>query len=117
MPAKVELFEFAKLIGAYIEFEGSYNPDNTYTNASLKQNNCDCFIDGWSVFGRSNKADDLDGACQDLAQKLTKAKTFQFRIGGGSKHDIHCPPLKHTRGYRPSGQCRRHARPVALPCE
>lgn len=97
---KVELFDFAKMLGAHIAFSGAYDPTNTYVNARIKQGHNDAFINGGeSIFGRSENAD-LDEACKDLAAKLTKAKTFQFRIGGGTPHDIHVPPLKHTTGHR-----------------
>jgi hypothetical protein len=105
MKKKTELFDFAKLLGAHISFSGLLSGsapwEAPWTNVKLMQGNNDSFINGGqSVFGRSPKGDDIDGACQNLAKKLTEAKTIQFRIGGGSKYDIHVPPLKHTKGYR-----------------
>lgn len=96
--SKVELFDFAKLIGAHISFSGSYSPENTFVNADLKQGWNTCYYNGGSsVFGRSNKAD-LDDALVDLARELS-GKTIHFETAfRGPAYKI--PALTHTKGYR-----------------
>lgn len=97
-PKKIELFDFAKLVGGHISFSGSYNPENIFVNADLKQGYQNCYVNGGqSVFGRSNKAD-LDEALVDLAAELS-GQTIHFETAfRGPAYTV--PSLKHTKGYR-----------------
>jgi hypothetical protein len=91
----VELFDFARIIGAHICGSFSYSPDNTYANAYLKLGYHD--IGPRSLFGRSDKAD-LDEALADLVAGLVDRGQISFM--DDKRTTFHVPPLKHTPGYR-----------------
>jgi hypothetical protein len=97
-PKKIELFDFARLVGGHISFVGSYSPENTFVNADLKQGYQNCYVNGGlGIFGRSNRAN-LDEALADLASELSE-KTIHFETGfRGPAYSV--PALKHTKGYR-----------------
>lgn len=93
----MELFDFAKLIGGYIQFAGSFSLENTYVNATLNHGYHSVSADhpGRSVFGRS-ETPDLDEALTNLARELSGRKIFTEQ-----RAEYRVPePLKHTRGYR-----------------
>ena len=96
--SKVELFDFAKIIGAHINFTGSYSSGNTFVNANLCKgfggSNSVRGHRGWSVFGRS-ETPDLDEAIANLASEISEEKV---RFDDGVIYEV--PPLTHTRGYR-----------------
>lgn len=95
----IELFDYAKSIGCFISFSGSYAPDNTFANANLMM---PCYgsarIDGWSVFGRSDNGD-VEEALVDLAKKISK-QTIGFDTIGSNYTKREVPKLRHTRKYR-----------------
>lgn len=98
----MELFDYLKSIGAHIDFNGSYGPNNTFVNVKIKKDGSDCFINGSqpSFFGRS-ETPDFDEAVQDLANQI-RGKKIAFVIGGGERHNLPVPKnLKHTKGYEP----------------
>jgi len=95
---RVELFDYARIIGAHIDFSGGFADNNTFCNANLH-------LGGWpgkeigpqSLFGRSDKAD-LDEALADLALELEARGQITFM--DDKRTTYHVPPLKHTPGYR-----------------
>lgn len=96
----MELLDYVKSINAYVEFSGSFNPKNTYANVHAKKGNKDLYItshQGWSTFGRSEKAD-LEEALEFYATELSEQ---EFQFGPFSKNvEYTAPKLHHTRGYR-----------------
>jgi len=103
----MEILDYAREIGAYISWTGSYDPRNTFVNAYFKQadgsSKKDAYLvkdRGWSFFGRSERSD-FDEAVNQLAEQLSNQK-FTF----GQPHSRDCskvytaPKLVHTCGYR-----------------
>lgn len=98
MKTPIELFDYAKTIGAFIEFTGSYKPKWEFANANIVvPGDGYANIDGWSVFGRSEKVD-VDEAFEKLAEAISE-KTLRFGPPF-IKKTYNVPRLKHTRGYR-----------------
>ena len=101
----MELFDYAKLIGAHITFSGSFQPGHEYVNANIKRDFSDCFLDGGgrSPFGRSDvnstEKPNLEDALKDLCHELN-GHEISFVIGGPSKDRLKVPKLTHTPGYR-----------------
>ena len=104
----IELFDFAKSIGvdehgnkieAFISFSGSFAPHNTFANANLMLPHYGTArLDGWSVFGRSEKGD-VEEALANLAKNISE-QTIHFDTIGSNYTKREVPKLKHTKGYR-----------------
>lgn len=96
----MELFDFAKLIGGFVHFNGGFNPDNTFINAYLQVGYEDVTEDGRSIFGRVESSLDLDSAFINLAEYL-KGKRIQARVNDAYSYYWDVPDdLTHTVGYR-----------------
>lgn len=99
MATKTELFDYAKSIGCFISFSGSYAPDNTFANANLMWPGYgSANISGWSVNGRSEKGD-VEAALANLAKNLS-GQVIHFDSICSNYTSREVPQLKHTKGYR-----------------
>lgn len=99
MATKVELFDYAKSIGCFISFNGSFSPDNTFANANMMMPSYGTAnIGGWGVFGRCEKGN-VEKALADLAKKLS-GETIHFDQIGSNYTKRIVPQLKHTKEYR-----------------
>lgn len=90
----IELFDFAELIGGYIDFRGSFNSANYYVNANIFIGCTHARLNKHqSCYGRSDKAD-LEEALKNLAATISEKEIWfeseRYRV----------PKLKHTKGYR-----------------
>jgi len=95
---RVELFDYARIIGAHINFSGGFAENNTFCNANLHLGNWPgAGIGPQSLFGRSEKGD-LDEALAELAEELVARKQITFMDDKRTTFIV--PPLKHTPGYR-----------------
>ena len=93
--SSVELFDFAKIIGAHVEISGDLSGDNIHINADLKLDYHS--IGPLSLYGRSDKAD-VEEAIAELAIELMDRGQITFM--DDKRTTYHVPPLKHTPGYR-----------------
>lgn len=93
----MELFDFAKLIGGFIHFSGSFEENFNYINAHLKVGNDNVTDNGVSLYGRTDgsHALSLDLALINLALVL-RGK----RIAADRKHYNVPADLIHSVGYR-----------------
>lgn len=106
----MELFDFAKLIGGFIHFSGSFDPNNTYINASLQVRYDDVSENGTSIFGRTTGNEvpgysltgdglHLDSALLSLADGL-RGKRIRCQDGSTYTHYNVPDDLTHSWGYR-----------------
>jgi hypothetical protein len=95
----MELFDFAKLIGGFIHFSGSFEENFNYINAHLKVGSYNVTDNGISLYGRTDGTYapiSLDLALINLALVL-RGK----RICCDAKKHYNVPAdLMHTVGYR-----------------